>query len=90
MDIFEQIESLREKGIVIDVVAVNQIENGYEEQVKAGSMPLITYTVEVLDTSLEVLYAESCNNLKEALKAGVAAANKLLAGQTTVGSVPGA
>ena len=48
-----------------------------------------TGTVEVLDTSLEVLYAESCNNLKEALKAGVAAANKLLAGQATVGSVPG-
>lgn len=34
MGIFERIERLNEKGLIIDCVAVNQIENGYEESVK--------------------------------------------------------
>lgn len=78
MDIFEQIENLANRGIIIDCVAVNQEQNGYGDQVKNGTMPLVTYTVEIMDTSLEVLYAESCNNFKTALDAGLKAANKLV------------
>ena len=78
MDIFKEIEELNQKGIVIDCVAINQINNGYQEQVNNGSMPLITFTVEVMDTSLELLYSESCCSLKEALDAGRKAAHKML------------
>jgi len=72
IDIFTRIENLATKGIIIDVVAINQIENGYGERVEAGDMPLITYTVEVMDTSLgNMLYTESCNTLRETLGVGV-------------------
>jgi uncharacterized protein YjgD (DUF1641 family) len=83
MDIFEKIEDLLKKGIVIDCVAINQIDNGCQKQVNEGSMPLITYTVEVMNTSLEVLYAESRNSFKDALVAGIKAANKLLQNNIT-------
>lgn len=72
MDIFAEIDKLAKKGIIIDCVAVNQIENGYEEQVKAGSIPLITYTVEVMNINLDdILYTESCDSYKDALIAGI-------------------
>jgi hypothetical protein len=74
---FDKIERLAKKGIIIDCVAVNQIENGYQEQVSDGSMPLITYTVEVMTTSLELLYTESCDSFKEALEAGLKWAKRL-------------
>lgn len=48
MNIFQKIDKiLLEHNIVIDVVAINQIENGYGEQVESGVMPLITYTYEI-------------------------------------------
>lgn len=71
MDIFGRIESLKDKGIVIDCVAVNQKNNGNERQVNDGAMPLITYTVEVMDTYLEIIYSESCNSFKEAVLTGI-------------------
>lgn len=72
MDIFERINNLAKKGIIIDVVAVNQIENRYQEQVKVRDMPLITYSVEVMNVDLDdVFHQESCKSLKEALEAGV-------------------
>jgi hypothetical protein len=72
MDIFERIESLKDKGIVIDCVAVNQKNNGNERQVNDGAMPLITYTVEVMDTYLEIIYySESCNSFKGAVLKGI-------------------
>lgn len=74
MDIFEKIESLAKQGIIVDCVAVNQIQNGYKEQVEDGSMPLITYTVEVMNNELsDMLYTESCDTFKEALESGVKA-----------------
>lgn len=66
-----QNRTLSKKGIIIDCVAVNQIENGYGEQVKNGSMSVVTYTVEVMDNRLDVIYQESCDTFKEALEAGV-------------------
>ncbi len=72
MDIFTRLENLSNKGIIIDVVAINQIENGYEEEVKLGNMPLITYTVEVMNTTLDnIIYQESCDSFKEALEVGI-------------------
>lgn len=71
LDIFDKINTLTKKGIIIDCVAINQIDNGYGERVEEGSMPLITYTVEVMDTNLEILYQESGNTFKQALEAGV-------------------
>lgn len=78
-DIFEKIQSLIKQGVVIDCIAVNQAQNGYQEQVAIGDMPLITYTVEVMDVSLSnMLYAESCDSFKEALENGIKAAEKYL------------
>jgi hypothetical protein len=74
MDILTRLENLNNKGIIIDVVAVDQIENGHKEQILAGDIPLTTYTVEVMkETShgLDILYQESCDSFKEALEAGV-------------------
>jgi len=72
MDLFARIEKLAKKGIIIDVVAVNQIENGYQERVEAGDIPPVTYTVEVMNASLSgILYQESCDTFKEALETGI-------------------
>jgi len=72
MDIFTRLENLSNKGIIIDVVAINQEENGYGLQVELGDVPLITYTVEVMNNKLDdMLYQESCDSFKEALEAGV-------------------
>ena len=71
-NIFTRIESLSTRGIIIDVVVVNQEENGYGLQVELGDVPLITYTVEVMNNKLDdMLYQESCDSFKEALEAGV-------------------
>ena len=73
-DIFIRIENLNNKGIIIDVVAIDQIENGHKEQILAGDIPLTTYTVEVMKETaqgLNMLYQESCDSFNEALKAGV-------------------
>lgn len=78
MDIFEEIQKINEKGIIIDCVAVNQNENGHEDEVKEGILPLITYTVEVMDSSLsEILYTESCDSFKEAICVGVKFAKQI-------------
>lgn len=72
MDIFDRLNELNKQGIIIDVVAINQIENGYQERVEAGDMPLVTYTVEVMNNSLDdMFYQESCHTFKEALEVGV-------------------
>lgn len=72
MDILKKVDQLKEKGIVIEIVAINQIENGLEEQIKNNTIPLITYTVEVMDESLsKILYSESCNLFSEAVMAGI-------------------
>jgi hypothetical protein len=79
MDIFERIQELNKIGIVIDCIAINQIDNGNEKGVKEGVFPLITYTVEVMDTSLgKMFYTESCDSFKEAIEAGVKFAEKLV------------
>lgn len=79
MDIFDRIQKLNQKGIIIDCVATDQIENGNRKGVENGEYPLVTYTVEVMNASLEkMLYTESCDSLKEAIYAGVIfAENKL-------------
>ena len=73
-DIFIRLENLNNKGIIIDVVAIDQIENGHKEQILAGDIPLTTYTVEVMKETaqgLDMLYQESGDSFKEALEAGV-------------------
>lgn len=47
-NIFTKLENLSTRGIIIDVVAIDQIENGNKEQILAGDIPLTTYTVEVM------------------------------------------
>ncbi len=72
MDILKKVDQFKTKGIVIEIIAINQIENGLEEQVKNNIIPLITYTVEVMDESLsKVLYSESCDLFSEAVIAGI-------------------
>jgi hypothetical protein len=73
-DIFIRLENLNNKGIIIDVVAIDQIENGNKEQILAGDIPLTTYTVEVMKETaqgLNMLYQESCDTFKKALEVGV-------------------
>lgn len=73
-DIFIRLENLNNKGIIIDVVAIDQIENGHKEQILAGDIPLTTYTVEVMKETaqgLNMLYQESCDTFKKALEVGV-------------------
>ena len=71
MDIFKRIQKLNKKGIIIDCVAINQIDNGNKNDVEKDIIPIITYTVEVMDISLEMLYTESFDSFKEAIEAGV-------------------
>lgn len=71
-NLFARHESLISKGIIVSVVAINQISNGYEEQVKDGNMPLITFTCEVMDEALEdMLFTMSCDSFEEALREGI-------------------
>lgn len=71
-NLFERHQALTEKGIIIMVNATNQISNGYEKQVNEGSMPLITFTVEVMDEKLEdMFYTISCDTFEEALTEGI-------------------
>ena len=78
MDIFERIQELNKKGIIVDCVAVSQIDNGNEEGVKNREFPLMTYTVEVMDESLgEIFYTESCDSFKEAIYVGVKFAEQM-------------
>ncbi len=73
-NIFIKLENLSTRGIIIDVVAIDQIENGNKEQILAGDIPLTTYTVEVMKETaqgLNMLYQESCDTFKKALEAGV-------------------
>lgn len=77
MNLFQKIEEWANKGISIEYVVINQIENGYGEQVKKGIMPLVTYTVYVnRQSDGETLYAESFDHIEEALTAGVEYADK--------------
>lgn len=71
MDIFDRLQNLYNRGIIIDCVAVNQIDNGYDLEVEAGLTPLITYTVEVMYDDLEIIYQESCDTFKEAILLGI-------------------
>ncbi|ADO60014.1 hypothetical protein [Paenibacillus polymyxa] len=78
-DLFTRHEALRQKGIIIGVVAINQISNGNESLVKKGMMPTVTFTVEVMDESLEdLIYNISCDSFEEALQEGVEYAEKNL------------
>lgn len=78
MDLFNRIKRLNEKGIIIDCVAVNQVKNGNGEDVENRSLSLITYTVEVMDSSLgEMYYTESCDSFKEAIETGVKFAEQI-------------
>lgn len=71
-NIFEKIEELANKGYFIDYMIQNQIENGLEEWVEKGYIPLITYTVNVMRVNDgEYIYAESFDHLKECLEAGI-------------------
>lgn len=52
-------------------MVVSQIENSNKKDVENRDMPLITYTVEVMDATLsKILYTESCDSFKEAIYAG--------------------
>ena len=78
-DLFTRHEALRQKGIIICVVAINQISNGNESLVKKGIMPKVTFTVEVTDESLEdLMYNISCDSFEEALQEGIEYAEKKL------------
>lgn len=53
-------------------MAVSQIENGNKKGIENGEFPLITYTVEVMNISLDdMLYTESCDTFKDAIEAGI-------------------
>ncbi|PLS19078.1 hypothetical protein CVD28_01340 [Bacillus sp. M6-12] len=72
MNLFKEIENWSRKGIAIEYAIIDQIENGYAEQVNKGHMPPVTYTVYVNRMSDgETLYAESFDEIEEALVAGV-------------------
>jgi hypothetical protein len=72
MNLFQKIEEWANKGISIEYIVINQIENGYAEQVDKGHMPLITYTVYVnRQSDGETLYTESFDHIEEALTAGI-------------------
>jgi hypothetical protein len=72
MDILKKVDEFKKKGIIIEVNAIDQIENGMQEQVENGLMPLVTYTVNVMLFDMSnILYAESCDWFSEALLAGI-------------------
>ena len=79
MDLLKKVDEFKKKGIIIEVNAIDQIENGMQEQIKDGSMPLVTYTVNVMNSDMsDILYAESCDWFSEALMAGIRYANNII------------
>ena len=77
-DLFVRMEKLLDQGIIIDCVAVNQVENGYKDAVEAGDIPLVTYTVEVMNVNLDdMLFTEARDSFKEALECGIKAAEQI-------------
>lgn len=70
--LFDRQETILKQGLVIDVIAMNQISNGNQKKVEKGIMPLITFTVNVMDITMEdVLFTISCDSFKEAFETGV-------------------
>ena len=70
MDIFERIELWGSYNIFIEYVTIDQIVNGYGEEVAKGSMPAVTYTVNVIKDG-DCVHELSCDHLKEALEDGL-------------------
>lgn len=70
MDILEKIEKWSQKGILIEYIIIDQVENGYGTAVEKGEMPPYTYTVAVMQDH-EDLYQESFDHLTEALTSGI-------------------
>lgn len=82
MDIFEQLELILKNGYSIEYYSVNQISNGNEEAVKNKMIPLITYTVCVVNVNTEeTIYTESCNSIKECLLKGIEYYNNEIRGE---------
>ncbi|SFP17950.1 hypothetical protein [Salibacterium halotolerans] len=68
MTIFERIEHLRKQGVIIEVTARNQVENGNGKLVEEGHMPLITYTCSAMDKHFyDEIFAISADSFDEAL-----------------------
>lgn len=66
--IAESEQFLRDNKMCLMINPINQIENGYEEQVAKGEMPLITYTAIIYDENIENIIADlSLDSLSEAI-----------------------
>lgn len=78
MNIFEKIKKLENKGIIIDYMAIDQIEGGMKNEVENGDVPRITYTVYVKKIDGEEIHCESEDTVKEALITGIIEGEKYL------------
>ena len=77
-NIFEKHQRLVDKGIVITVEPINQIENGQKSKVQSGEIPLVTFTGYILDTNSDVLeYGESCDTFQDAFEKAIQLGEKI-------------
>lgn len=69
MDIIDKIQFWAKNEIFIEYITIDQIVNGYGEQVEKGNMPPVTFTVNVIKDG-EYLHEMSFDDLREALEDG--------------------
>lgn len=71
-EILEEVEKITEQGYSIEYLPINQYDNGQKELVEAGEIPLVTYTLDVINMENgESIYSESFNHIQDCLRAGV-------------------
>lgn len=56
MDLLKEVNEWVQKGYEISYDIVNQYENGYADEVKAGTMPNFTYTFYIHEIQEELWY----------------------------------
>lgn len=56
MDLLKETNEWVQKGFEITYIIINQIENGYSEDVLSGDMPKFTYTFSIYEWQEEIWY----------------------------------
>lgn len=69
MDAFKRIEEWRQKGVIVEVMSMNQVSNGYGDLVEIGEMPLVTFTGSAVDEWMyDQFMAISTDTFQEAVE----------------------
>ncbi|MFC0903766.1 hypothetical protein ACFHWD_03560 [Clostridium sp. MT-14] len=71
-NILEEVEKIAEQGYSIEYMPINQYDNGHKDEVNAGEIPLVTYTLDIINMENgESIYSKSFNHIQDCLRVGV-------------------